>query len=221
MFDIGTYPVARNKLELVFRYGHNVILNDLKIPLTIGNFLNFASQKVDILGIPDFVTMLINFATSMINVEKLVAGSLYLVGAGLLIGGLHGLVVFGMGPHGDQDKKKQAILKIVMGAIFLFLPTSLSIMNVSFFGEGASISYETMGQGTLYDAVKILVQVGGIVWFARGVMLILKPPPSGREKSFKALLYIAAGTCALNFDYFIRVVNFILSDVMDYFKSLI
>jgi intracellular multiplication protein IcmC len=173
------------------------------------------------LGIPDFASMLKNLAYSMVNVEKLLFGSMYLVGLGVLVAGVYGLASFGMGPHADQDKKKQAIFKVVVGTVLIFLPTSLSVMNVTIFGQGANLSYQTYNGITIYDAVKILVQVGGITWFSHGVLLILKQEQTGREKSFKALLYIVAGTCALNFDYFVIAVGTILNSVMNYFKSLI
>ena len=173
------------------------------------------------MGIPDFVTMVKNFASSVVLVESFVFHLLYLVGICLLIAGIYGLAVFGMGAHADHDKKRIALLKIVIGAIFIFLPTTLSVMNTSFFGQGANLSYTEYKGFTLYDAVKIIAQTGGVVWFAHGVLMILKQDQGGREKSFKALVYIIAGTCALNFDYFVTAVSSILTDIMNYFKSLI
>ena len=171
--------------------------------------------------IPDWITMLENLAFSLVNVEKLVFGIIYLVGLGLLIAGLYGLAAFGMGRHADSDEKFHSIFKILIGALFIFLPSTLKIMNTTLFGQGASLSYETYSGLTLYDAVKILVQVGGIIWFARGTLMLLSHDQSEREKSFKALVYILAGTCALNFNYFVSAVTFMINGIFNYFKSLI
>jgi len=169
----------------------------------------------------DWITMLENLALSLADVEKLLFWVIYLIGIVLVIAGLNGLAAFGMGRNADSDEKFHAILKIFIGALFIAIPKTLKVMNATLFGQGATLSYEEYHGFSLYDAVKILVQIGGIIWFTKGMMMILSHDRSEREKSFKALVYIFAGTCALNFDYFVSAVTFMINGIFKYFKSLI
>jgi intracellular multiplication protein IcmC len=169
----------------------------------------------------DWIKMLENLALSLVDVEKLVFWVIYLIGLVFVIAGLYGLAAFGMGKHANSDEKFHAILKIFIGSLFIAIPKTLKVMNATLFGQGATLSYEDYHGFSLYDAVKILIQIGGIIWFTKGMIMIIGHDRSEREKSFKALVYILAGTCALNFDYFVSAVTYMINGIFNYFKSLI
>lgn len=165
----------------------------------------------------DWITMLENIANSLVQVLDLVLGACYLMGLGLMISGIMELKILGMGKSMHATQKHGGFFKLISGVLLLFLPSTLQVMTASFFGVGQILSYNPNPSQNLYSAIKILMQVAGIIWFARGSMMLLEVSEPGKYKSYISMMYIFAGVCAINLDYFIASLTYSLNRLIAIF----
>jgi hypothetical protein len=187
---------------------------------TIGYFYNFARKKAYILNSLDWVSMLQNLANSFLSLENLAGQILIVVGLGVIIGGVYDLAVFGMSSQADPNEKIDAIVKILIGVALIYLPTSLHTVTTSFFGADNPLTYEKNPTRSVYGAVKIIMQLAGIVWFSRGLLGIMAED-RGHESSYRSVAYIAAGTCALNLDYTVAALNYAFNVIKFFFEKVL
>ncbi len=160
--------------------------------------------------------MLKNLAGSLIDVERMVAGAFYLAGVGLMINGIIGLK--NLGHQGGGNENFHTFLKLVVGAFFIYLPSSLKIATKTFFGSEAVLSFIPYDPNTVYMAIKIVMQLAGLIWFGRGLMMFYESNENSRLKSYVSIAYIVAGICALNLDYTMDVINYFIDRVMNFFN---
>jgi uncharacterized membrane protein HdeD (DUF308 family) len=164
--------------------------------------------------------MLENVSDSLISVEYMVTGLIYIIGIGIFLGGLVELSKFGMGHQSDPEEKIEAIIKIFVGSALIFLPTTFAVVKTSLFGQDNPMSYTNLKQRNFYDAMKILMQVAGMIWLSRGVLMIIGEKSKQQKKNFMALTYIAAGTMALNLEQTRSAVNYTLNALMALMKQI-
>ena len=155
--------------------------------------------------------MLQNVATSLLSVETLVGNIIMLIGIGVLMGGLYDLSVFGMGGYSDPNEKIDAVIKILIGAALIYFPSTLQSVSNTLFGADNPLTYEKNQTRTIYGAAKIIMQLAGIIWVAKGLLMVLHEDRGGQEQSFKAIAYIVAGSLACNMDYTVGVMNYAFS----------
>ena len=172
------------------------------------------------MNIPDFITILQNVANSLISVEYLLTGIIYIIGIGLLISGLFDLSKFGMGHQGNPEEKIEVILKIFTGSALIFLPSTFAVVKASVFGQDNPLSYTSLKQKNFYDAMKIIMQVAGMIWLSRGVLMIVGEKSRQQKKGFMALTYIAAGTMSMNLEQTRSAVNYTLNALMSLMKQI-
>jgi intracellular multiplication protein IcmC len=163
--------------------------------------------------------MLGNLSSSLISVGYLVKGVMYITGIGVFCGGLVELSKFGMGEQGDPEEKIEAILKILVGSALIFFPSTFEAVKTSFFGQDNPLSYTNLKQRNLYDAMKILMQVVGMIWLMRGVLMIVGEK-TRQQKNFMALTYIAAGTMSMNLEMTRSAMNYCLNALMAFMKQI-
>jgi hypothetical protein len=164
--------------------------------------------------------MLKNLAGSLVEVEKLVAGAFYVIGVGLLINGLIELRNMSMGQQGGHTDKFHIYMKVVVGIFLIYLPTSLNIATTSVFGDDSVLSFIKSESIDFYQAVKILMQLAGLIWFGRGLLMFYESNENARLKNYVSIAYIVAGICALNLDYTIDVFSYFIDTLMAFFKSI-
>lgn len=163
----------------------------------------------------DLTQMIRNLAKSLQDVIKLTTAIVYLMGVGLMMAGIFELKTMGMGQQSNPDEKIKAFLKLMVGSMFIYLPSSLSSFSETFFGQGSLVSYDNYQPLNLYSSVKVLFKLAGIVWFARGSMMLYNiDEPSQREKSFMSLTYIFAGILAINLDLATAAMNYIINQMI-------
>lgn len=164
--------------------------------------------------------MLKNLATSFIEVEQLVAGAFYVMGVGLFISGIVELKKLGMGHQGGGDDTFHVFLKIVVGLFFIYLPSALSISTYTLFGSDSVLSFITTPPIDVYTAIEIMMQLAGLIWFGRGLLMLYESNQHARLKSYVSIAYIVAGICALNLDYTVEIVNYFIEKVITVFKTI-
>lgn len=162
--------------------------------------------------------MLINLANSFIEVERMVSGAFYLIGVGLLINGLIELRNIGMGRQGGDTDKFHIMMKIVVGGFFIYLPSTLQITSASFFGSDSVLSFIKYEPITVYQAVKVVMQLAGLIWFGRGLMMFYESNENARLKSYVSVAYVVAGICAINLDYTIDALGYLIDRLMNFFN---
>lgn len=171
---------------------------------------------------PDLIQMLINLSKSMALVESALAQLLFVMGLCVLMDGILSLSSFGAGRHGGNDQQFTAVVKIVVGTMFIYSKTGLEVLNVTFFGHDALLSYMPIKPIDEYTAVKAIMQVVGLVWFARGAMMGVhasEPGPSGFKKPFLPFVYMFAGIAAINFDFSVGALDFVLTSIRQFFAG--
>jgi len=163
----------------------------------------------------DITQILRNLARSLESVEKLATAVVYLMGVGLLVGAIIDFKTMGVGQQGDPNEKIKAFLKLVVGALMIYLPSTLSSFTQTFFGHGSVVSYDNYEPVGVYDALKIIFRLAGVIWFARGSMMLYNvDDPSHKEKSYMSITYIFAGILAINLDDAIAVINYIANQII-------
>ena len=173
------------------------------------------------LGSVDLSTIVKNIASSFINVEHLALGIFYVVGIFVLIAGIYDLVEFGMMHQSDPMNKLRAVTKLSIGALLIYLPSSVEVVSQSLFGENVSLSYQTITSDIVLSSAKVILQLAGIIWFVRGLFMLMTGHEAGeRLRHFKGVLYIVSGALAANVDYAISSTNYLIKAVMDFFKTL-
>lgn len=163
----------------------------------------------------DLTQMLNNLARSLQDVIKMATAIVYIMGVGLMVLGIFELKTMGVGQQANPDEKLKGILKLFVGALFVYLPSTLISFSETFFGQGSLVSYDNYEPVTIYSSMKVLFKLAGIVWFARGSMMLYNiDEPSHREKSFMSLTYIFAGILAINLDAATAAMNYIINQIV-------
>jgi hypothetical protein len=163
----------------------------------------------------DITQILRNLARSLEDVEKLASALVYFIGIGILISAMFDMKTMGVGQHADPDEKMKAFLKLVMGALLVYLPSTIAVFTQTFFGQGSVVSYDNYEPFGIYDVMRIIFRLAGIIWFARGSMMLYNiDAPSHKEKSYMSLTYIFAGILAINIDYAIAGVNYMVNQII-------
>lgn len=163
----------------------------------------------------DLTQILKNLARSLENVEELATALVYLMGVGLLIGAIFDLKTLGVGRQSNPDEKIKAFLKLIMGALLVYLPSTIDVFTRTFFGHGSVVSYNNYEPYNLDDVLKIVFRLAGIIWFTRGSMMLYNiDDPGHREKSYMSLTYIFAGIMAINIDYAQSGMNYIVQQII-------
>lgn len=109
------------------------------------------------------------------------------------------------------------------GSALFFLPTMLSIAKNTFFGADSPLAYGSWIQqlreqyGNSTYIVTRMVQVAGLIWFIRGIVLLVQGSEPGGQHGQKGLVFLIAGILATNVMYTYNV----LSGIVKYITSLV
>jgi hypothetical protein len=162
----------------------------------------------------DLTQMIKNLAKSLESVEQMLTAVVYLMGVGLMIAAIFELKAMGVSQHSDPQERIKSFLKLTIGAFFVYLPTTLSSFSQTFFGQGSVVSYDNYNPVTIYSSMKVIFKVAGIIWFARGSMMLYNiDETSHREKNYMSLTYVFAGILAINVDYAVSGMTYIVNQI--------
>jgi hypothetical protein len=159
----------------------------------------------------------------MAKVERMLFYLVYVMGLFILMDGILGLSSFGAGRHGGSEGQMPSIVKIVIGTAFIYLPTTIDVLSVSFFGTDALLGYKPIKPIDEYTAVKAIMQVAGVVWFTRGALMSIhasEPGPSGYKSPFLPFAYIFAGIASINLDFTVECLDIFIGGIRDFFTKV-
>ena len=161
----------------------------------------------------DFVTMLGNLSQSMASLQSLLAGFGYLLGILFIIGAV--LKFKSIGDDHSKGKKFVAFAYLIVGALLLFLPTTITVISNTTFGTGSIIQYSAFSQFDVMQSMIIILKTAGILWFVRGCVLLTHGSEPDNKFGTKGITFIVAGILAMNFQGTVGVLNYMMNGLMD------
>ena len=147
----------------------------------------------------DLITILGNLSQALVPVERLVTGISYLAGIVLVYSGVFRFKKIGSAGGQSQEHYFSAVALLVAGAALLFLPTSIQIISYSTFGTENILSYSNYNKQNIFQSMSILIQTAGLIWFARGCIMVVHASEPGEQHGLRGLFFIVTGMLAMNF----------------------
>lgn len=178
-------------------------------------FFLFVSQARAAVTIPDAATMLSNFSVQVPALMRLVTGLAYVMGFYFVYKGLMELKKFGeqRTTMSGEHHLKGPLIYLFVGALLIYLPTSVHTGLSTLFTSPVPIAYDTLTGdmwGSVRDAVFLLIQLVGTISFIRGLVLLthLGGQGAGQPGTFgKAIAHIVAGILCINLYGFLEVIS--------------
>ncbi|HVE45063.1 MAG TPA: hypothetical protein VNC84_08060 [Gammaproteobacteria bacterium] len=158
--------------------------------------------------------MLINIGKQIPNITQLVKAFAFVAGFLFVINGVIKLKHAGeMRTQMSYEHSMLApLVKILVGAMLIYLPSALQMGTVTFFADMAPYAYvppENNPLGSLLKAGALIIQLFGTIAFIRGLMILGKLGTQGGHQGGigKAVTHLIGGICCLNIYQFIGVIS--------------
>jgi len=147
----------------------------------------------------DLVSMIGNLSQSMFSIQHLLSGFAYLIGLIFFFVGLTKLKKIGGAGGHSQEKIFVPLAYFLGGAALIFLPSTVHTLANTAFGAGNVLAYTKYNQYNIYNAMKIIIETTGLIWFIRGCVLLVSSSQPGVQHGPKGLMFLCAGVLAMNF----------------------
>lgn len=155
-----------------------------------------------------------NIAANLAPVQRLITGGAYLIGCAFLFKAIYSLKVYGEARTmmSNNASIKEPAAYLFVGAIFIYLPTALSVMLQTTFQSDNILQYAPVNGSnptldTLFGSgsaigrpLTMIIQVVGMVAFIRGWILIARSASQGQPPggTGKGLMHVFGGILAIN-----------------------
>lgn len=102
----------------------------------------------------------------------------------------------------------------VGGVVFIFLPSFLDVAHNTFFGTSTSFAYDNSFSemidiyGDIVYSILRLINLAGLIWFLRGIALLVQASEPGIQHGPKGMAFMVAGIFALNIEYTEKLVSY-------------
>lgn len=164
----------------------------------------------------DLTTMWVNLSKSLPSVQALLTGLAYMFGIVLIYNALDKLRLMMNAGRSSREHMFPAVANLLGGGALLFLPTMVSTLANTVFGWNNILQYTTFQNTGLLLAIKYLIQTAGVIWFFRGVILLVHSSEPGVEEGGKGLAMMFAGIFGIYFDDTLAAMNYILDWIMNH-----
>ena len=165
-----------------------------------------------------FVTMLEKMVYSVDPMMQLISGFCYVVGFNLcwVSTKKFNKIADWRARGGNGGPTFIPISYLLGGIVFIYLPTALDIASNTFFGSSPLGYTDYLGEvvsdhGNFVYAVMRFINLAGLIWFVRGVSLLVHASEVGIQHGPKGMWFVVAGIFALNVEYSEVVINYFLS----------
>lgn len=162
--------------------------------------------------VPDAQQVLNNIADQIPALTGLVYAIVYILGVMFIIGGLFKLKHVGeqrsmmSGHHGVAG----AFVYLAIGALLLFLPSTLEVGTSTFWSTPCSYCYPTPADSAFTPVFKVVyavVNFVGLIAFVRGLVLLSHTGQQSQHGGFaKAITHIIGGIFCMNIGAFVQMV---------------
>lgn len=176
--------------------------------------LNWVNSQANILA---------NIASTIPSIQRLLTGAAYLIGIAFAFKAIYSLKVYGEARTmmSSNSSIKEPVVYLIVGAIFIYLPTAFQIFMNTTFGYSNILEYAPVGSknstiNSLFGAgsvvgrpLTLIIQTIGLVAFIRGWVLIARAashgqPPGGTGKG---LVHVFGGILAMNIVGTLQIIN--------------
>ena len=105
------------------------------------------------------------------------------------------------------------------GMAFIYLPSMIQVAQNTFFGVSSPLAYASYideikaKYGDIVYTLLRLINLGGLIWFTRGIQLLVHASEPGVQHGPKGLLFILAGIFALNVEYTEQLVSSLMGTI--------
>jgi len=168
--------------------------------------------------------VLINIASNLVPVQRLVTGTAYLLGIGFAFKAIFALKTLGEArtmTSSHNGSVKEPLIYFLVAAVLLYLPTAVEITLNSTFGSSSILQYAPVdspnksldalfGSSSLVgEALSVIIQTIGVIAFVRGWVLIARSASQGQQPggTGKGLVHVFGGILAMNIVGTLEIVN--------------
>lgn len=146
--------------------------------------------------------MLYNLSQSMIPIQSLVTGIGYFFGIAMFVKGLEKLRSIGdfRAQSHSQEKMFVVVAYFMGGAALIYSPSMVPVLANTLFGQGNVLQYSATGSTSIISSMKIIIQTAGVIWFVRGIALMVQASEPGGQEGSKGLAYIVGGVLSIYID---------------------
>ena len=160
----------------------------------------------------DYITMLGNLSQSLDPIQRLITWLSYLIG---LIFVMKALFKFKkVSTHGSREHIFSPIMYFSIGALLIFIPTTLEVMSNTAFGSGNILAIP-FNKFDVRSSIILLIRTIGLVWFIRGCVLVAHASEPGKNHGLKGMLFIISGLFAINFEGTVAMINWTLHNLLE------
>lgn len=170
-------------------------------------------------ALPDFTEMVQNIGPSIDPLYRVMTGFCYLVGAWLLWSSLKKIrdVADARARYGGGGKVFVPLAYAMGGFALFYLPSMAQVAQNTFFGTSSPMAYanwltelrQTYGDSTY--VLTRLAQLAGLIWFVRGILLLVQASEPGIQYGPKGMGFMIAGILAMNVKYTANAVAYIVN----------
>lgn len=163
----------------------------------------------------DLSTIIESMAASVDPFMKMVSGFCYLVGINLLwvaVKKMNKIADF-RARGGVGSPLFIPLTYTIGGLVFIYLPTFVDVATNTFFGNtSSSFSYSDLQNkyGNVIYSMLRLVNLAGLIWFVRGITLLVQASEPGIQHGPKGMAFMVAGIFALNIEYTEMLTSYIM-----------
>jgi hypothetical protein len=153
-------------------------------------------------------SMWTSFATSIPQLESMVVGFAYVLGIAFIfhaIGQFHDLADR-YTKHSVKGGMFEPMAYLLSGSILLWLPSWLPVFEATIFGTDSPLAYSSavvsnmpLLQNMSNYAVTETLELVGIVFFVRGVVLMALSSAPGTQHGTRGFIFMVAGVLSVNF----------------------
>ena len=158
------------------------------------------------------ITISSNLVSSLLDIQKLITGTAYLLGLLFIFKALYSLRTHAESKSQAQGGMKEALVYLMVGSMLLYFPTGFEVMMNTIFGYSDVLAYAPVGSGspilsTLFGqnsmmgyTLALVVQVIGGIAFVRGWVLVSRSASQGQPPGAmgQGLIHVFGGVLAMN-----------------------
>ena len=165
-------------------------------------------------------SMLYNLSQSLIPFQALVSGVGYIAGIAMFFVGFEKLRA--MGDYRPQSRSHEKAFVIIAyfvgGTALIYLPSAVVVLANTAFGSDSILQYASTDPYNIVDSIKVMIQTAGVIWFVRGVVLMVHASEPGVQEGRKGLFMMCAGICGIYINQTLAGIDYVFYHLFELMK---
>jgi len=155
--------------------------------------------------------MLVNLSAVAPSLLRLITAIAWVLGIVLMIKGIVGMKELGdqkTARHDQQHSPKGALVKLAIGAMLIYLPTTIRVGMNTLWDEPNPYAYvkDTGDWSSLLGSAFVIIEVVGVIAVIRGLILLTQMGQSHQGSFGKGMSHIVGGILCINMYGFLETV---------------